>query len=51
VATALGAGLLAIADAASRQMGQVPVGVLTGFLGGPFFLFLLWRTRNAGGGS
>jgi iron complex transport system permease protein len=49
VATALGAALLAIADACSRLMGQLPVGVLTGFLGGPFFLFLLWQNRKAGG--
>lgn len=49
VAVALGASLLAIADAASRTLGQVPVGVLTGFLGGPFFLFLLWKTRRKEG--
>ncbi|HEX2988809.1 MAG TPA: iron ABC transporter permease [Chloroflexota bacterium] len=48
VATALGASLLAIADACSRTMGQLPVGVLTGFLGGPFFLFLLWQSRKQG---
>ncbi len=53
VATALGAGLLAIADAASRKLGgehgvdtQLPVGVLTGLLGGPFFLLLLWQNRR-----
>ena len=51
VATALGASLLAVADAASRGMGQIPVGVLTGFLGGPFFLFLLWQNRGKGGRS
>jgi iron complex transport system permease protein len=45
VAIALGAALLAIADAGSRRLNQLPVGVLTGLLGGPFFLFLLWRTR------
>jgi iron complex transport system permease protein len=49
VATALGASLLAIADALSRllthQTGFLPVGVLTGLLGGPFFLLLLWRGR------
>lgn len=48
VAIALGASLLAVADAASRLMGQMPVGVLTGFLGGPFFLFLLWQSRKGG---
>lgn len=53
LSTALGAGLLAIADAASRWMAQsavettLPVGVLTGLLGGPFFLLLLWRSRTA----
>lgn len=53
VATALGAGLLAIADAVSRKLAaqdgvgtQLPVGVLTGLLGGPFFLLLLWQMRR-----
>jgi len=53
ISTALGAGLLAIADAASRKLAgqnavntQLPVGVLTGLLGGPFFLLLLWQTRR-----
>lgn len=50
VATALGAVLLAVADAGSRLLGQtsigfLPVGVLTGMLGGPFFLLLLWRSQ------
>jgi iron complex transport system permease protein len=50
---ALGAALLAIADAASRLLSrptlaqtQLPVGVLTAMLGGPFFLALLWRSRS-----
>lgn len=53
VATALGAGLLVIADAASRLLARqeyaqttLPVGVLTGLMGGPFFLFLLWQSRR-----
>ncbi len=53
VGTAAGAALLAAADAASRYLaGQgraeelLPVGVLTGLLGGPFFLLLLWRNRR-----
>jgi iron complex transport system permease protein len=53
VATALGAGLLAVADAASRLLAQaglagtmLPVGVLTGLMGGPFFLYLLWRHQR-----
>jgi iron complex transport system permease protein len=58
VAAALGAALLAVADAGSRYISresllhtQMPVGVLTGLLGGPFFLLLLWRSRRANGGS
>ena len=57
-AAALGAALLAVADAGSRYISresllhtQMPVGVLTGLLGGPFFLLLLWRSRRANGGS
>jgi iron complex transport system permease protein len=53
LATALGAGLLAVADAISRALARpgaaetlLPVGVLTGLLGGPFFLLLLWRNRR-----
>ena len=53
VATAAGAILLALADAATRLLASpayagtlLPVGVLTGLLGGPFFLFLLWRSRR-----
>jgi iron complex transport system permease protein len=55
ISAALGAGLLAIADAASRALSSealaqtiLPVGVLTGLIGGPFFLFLLWRDRRRG---
>lgn len=52
LATAMAAALLAAADSASRAMIHIlhtwpPVGVLTGLLGGPFFLFLLWRRREA----
>jgi iron complex transport system permease protein len=52
-ATALGAILLMIADAASRYLAaenrlgtQLQVGVLTGLLGGPFFLWLLFDPRR-----
>jgi iron complex transport system permease protein len=55
LATALGAGLLALADALSRWLSAqgraetlLPVGVLTGLLGGPFFLLLLWQSRRRG---
>jgi len=57
-ATALGAALLAVADAISRVLSQqsllktqLPVGVLTGLLGGPFFLLLLWQTRRRSEGA
>lgn len=53
LATALGGGLLAVADAASRWLlgatfaqTLLPVGVLTGMLGGPFFLLLLYQQRT-----
>lgn len=53
VATALGAALLAGADALARYVSStrgigtyLPVGIITSLLGGPFFLFLLLR-RNA----
>ena len=51
--TALGAALLAAADAISRKLSAsnglgivLPVGVLTGMLGGPFFLALLWQNQR-----
>lgn len=54
VATALGAAMLTTADAASRYLSSIkgvdtylPVGVITGLLGGPFFLLLLWRHRRS----
>jgi len=57
-ATALGAALLAAADAGSRYLSserllhsQMPVGVLTGLLGGPFFLLLLWQGRRRAEGN
>jgi iron complex transport system permease protein len=54
LATALGASLLCVADAASRYLSRpgaagttLPVGVLTGLIGGPFFLLLLWRNARS----
>jgi len=29
----------------------LPVGILTGLLGGPFFLFLLWQSRRRPAGG
>jgi iron complex transport system permease protein len=52
LSAAMGAALLALADALSRGIIKIagtwpPVGVITGLLGGPFFLYLLYRQRNA----
>ena len=49
----LGAVLLLGADLASRTAvapAEIPLGVLTSLVGGPFFLWLLHRTRRAQGG-
>jgi iron complex transport system permease protein len=53
VATAIGAILLMAADALSRYLSGehllanlLPVGVLTGLLGGPFFLWLLFHAKE-----
>ncbi len=44
-----GAVLLTLADLLARTLvapGELPVGILTTLLGGPFFLYLLWRGRR-----
>lgn len=44
-----GAAFLVLADALARSLiapEQLPVGVVTALVGGPFFLFLLWRNRH-----
>ncbi|MET8980460.1 iron ABC transporter permease [Streptomyces sp. NPDC004539] len=49
----LGAFILLAADLASRTMAapaELPLGVLTGLLGSPFFFWLLHRTRKRQGG-
>ncbi|MGN6483630.1 MAG: FecCD family ABC transporter permease, partial [Thermomicrobiales bacterium] len=48
-----GASLLLIADLVSRTLVQpleLPIGVVTSLIGGPFFLWLLIRTRRQQGG-
>jgi iron complex transport system permease protein len=47
----LGGLLLCAADTCARLLsgGEIPVGVLTTLLGGPFFLFIFIRRRGAGG--
>ncbi|GEM83707.1 FecCD family ABC transporter permease [Meiothermus hypogaeus] len=44
-----GAVLLALADLLARTLtapAELPVGILTTLLGGPFFLYLLWQGRR-----
>lgn len=48
-----GAVLLLMADLAARTVvvpAELPLGVVTALLGGPFFLWLLYRTRKQQGG-
>ena len=45
----VGAAFLAFADVGARTLAapaELPVGVITAFVGAPFFLFLLRRTRT-----
>lgn len=49
VAALLGAALVSVADTVGRSViapGQIPAGLVTALLGAPYFLWLLWRTRN-----
>ena len=41
----VGAAFLGLADLGARLAGEVPIGVITALVGGPFFLWLLGRTR------
>lgn len=53
-AALIGAALLPLADAASRALvapAELPIGLLTALLGGPFFLALLLRHRLAVDGA
>ncbi len=48
-----GAALMVLADLVARlamRPAEIPVGVITALVGGPFFLYLLHRTRRAGAG-
>ena len=48
-----GAALLVLADLAARTLvvpSELPLGVVTSLIGGPFFLWLIWHTRRARGG-
>jgi iron complex transport system permease protein len=54
VASALGGAVLMIyADLLARTLvagAELPIGLLTSLVGGPFFFFLLWRQRRRAGG-
>ena len=48
-----GALLLVLADLLARTLvpgGELPIGLLTSLIGGPFFLALLWQQRRRSGG-
>jgi iron complex transport system permease protein len=47
----LGAALLTVADTAARTLAapvELPIGILTALIGGPFFIFLLLRLKGRG---
>lgn len=50
LSTLLGSLLLMLADSASRLLssGEIPVGVITTLLGGPFFIYIFSRNRPSG---
>jgi iron complex transport system permease protein len=54
VASALGGAVLMVfADLLARTLiagAELPIGLLTSLVGGPFFFFLLWRQRRRAGG-
>lgn len=53
-AMAFGAGLVMLSDAAARALlapQVIPIGIVTAFLGVPFFFWLLLRHRQTTGGS
>lgn len=43
-----GAALVILCDTIARVLGQLPVGIVTALLGGPFFLLLLVRGKRSG---
>ncbi|WP_353115092.1 iron ABC transporter permease [Microbacterium sp.] len=50
VAAVLGAVLVGVADAVGRTVlapAQLPAGLLVALLGAPYFVWLLWRSRDA----
>jgi iron complex transport system permease protein len=54
VATLLGAVLVSVADTIGRSViapAQIPAGLLTALLGAPYFVWLLWRSRDVTGSA
>lgn len=52
LAALLGASLLLLADLVARTIvvpAELPIGILTSLIGGPFFIWLLLRQRDQGG--
>ena len=41
----VGAGLMGLADGVAQRMGEIPAGVITAVAGGPFFCWVLGRSR------
>jgi iron complex transport system permease protein len=42
---------MVVADTLARVLlspTEIPVGVITALIGGPFFLFLLWKNKRKG---
>jgi len=50
VSLSLGAVFLVIVDDVSRTLtgGEIPLGILTALIGGPFFVYLLKKTKGGG---
>lgn len=48
ISCALGASFMIIIDNLSRTLtsGEIPIGILTSLIGGPFFIYLLRRTKG-----
>ena len=44
----MGAGFLLLVDNLSRNLlsTEIPIGILTAFIGAPFFIYLMTRRRN-----
>jgi iron complex transport system permease protein len=48
ISCAIGASFLVIIDNVSRILssGEIPIGILTSLIGGPFFIYLLKKTKG-----